>query len=441
MIFPSVAQTSAVPADRDRTVDALRAVSLLVVVAGHAFMALPVWTENRLVLGNVLADSTALQAMTWVLQVMPLFFFAGGAASAHALRHRPAYASWVWSRLQRLYRPVLWSTVFWLAVSILALTVAPRGIAAPIAKTSLQLVWFLASYTMTLLLAPALLRAVRAHPVATVGGLLGAAAVTDAAALVWQFPSLAALNFALVWCVPFALGLLYGLGRFRGPRLLLVAGAALVTNIALVGATAYEISLVTVPGQKLSNMAPPTVVLALHAVVLCSVAAAARPLLTRILATRPRLWWSVSVVNMSAMTLYLWHLPVLIGVLSAAHVAGLDRPGRDHPMFVPATVLLLAVFGAATAAVVRLLWPTEHLALPWWDDRRGHPRSDSAAAPVVAGLAGAGVALGTLLLAKDGLAALYREGAMTWPALGVLLVALAVARSVGREPQRSLPRT
>jgi peptidoglycan/LPS O-acetylase OafA/YrhL len=48
MKFPSVAETGTAPASRDRTVDALRAVSLLVVVARHAVMALPTWSEDRL---------------------------------------------------------------------------------------------------------------------------------------------------------------------------------------------------------------------------------------------------------------------------------------------------------------------------------------------------------------------------------------------------------
>ncbi len=92
MRFPSLTETGGASTDRDRTIDALRALSLLVVVVGHAFMALPRWDGQSLRLANTLTGSPRLQALTWVLQLMPLFFFAGGAASASALRRQPAYA-------------------------------------------------------------------------------------------------------------------------------------------------------------------------------------------------------------------------------------------------------------------------------------------------------------------------------------------------------------
>ena len=66
------------PDSRDRAVDLLRAASIAVVVLGHWLMAVVAWTDGRFRTGNVLGMVPGLWAATWVLQVMPVFFFVGG---------------------------------------------------------------------------------------------------------------------------------------------------------------------------------------------------------------------------------------------------------------------------------------------------------------------------------------------------------------------------
>jgi hypothetical protein len=73
---------AATPADRDRWVDTLRVGSLLVVILGHWLMV--VLTDD-LQVTNALVIVPSLQPLTWVLQVMPLFFLVGGVAHAHTL--------------------------------------------------------------------------------------------------------------------------------------------------------------------------------------------------------------------------------------------------------------------------------------------------------------------------------------------------------------------
>jgi len=327
---------------------------------------------------------------------------------------------------------VLLSTAFWLVASLVALAVLPRGMAAPVAKMSLQLLWFLACYTLTLLAAPTLARAAHTRPAFTTGVLVGSVVVVDVLAVGLDLPGVGLLNFMLVWCLPFTLGPLYAEGRFRGRPALIAALVAFGVNVALVALGPYELSLVTVSGQRLSNMSPPTVVLALHAVVLCGLAGAARGPLSALL-TRPRVWWAVTVTNLSAMTIYLWHLPVLIAGLGVAGALGWERPGPGEPHFWSASFALLAVFLLATAAVVRLLWPTEHAPLPWWDAPAGERQGKPAPAALVA-LAGSAVGVGTLLVAKDGLAGLSRDGAMTWPALAAVAAGLVACRTLARLP-------
>ena len=65
--------------------------------------------------------------------------------------------------------------------------------------------------------------------------------------------------------------------------------------------------------------------------------------------------------------------------------------------------------GSPTQAPGRLLWPLEHLRLPWWDDGRPSTGAEDAGMAAAAA-AGSVAAVSTLLLARDGLAGLYREG-------------------------------
>src|SRR4029079_19218557 len=70
--------SAATAPDRDRFIDAVRAASLLVVVLGHWLMAAVVVKDGHLTATNALTSIPALQLSTWLLQVMPLFFIAGG---------------------------------------------------------------------------------------------------------------------------------------------------------------------------------------------------------------------------------------------------------------------------------------------------------------------------------------------------------------------------
>lgn len=76
--FPGVAEVAAsTPADRDRVLDVIRIASLVGVVLGHTVMAASIIRDHVLIWDNLLTSSVLFQAMTWLLQIMPLFFFAG----------------------------------------------------------------------------------------------------------------------------------------------------------------------------------------------------------------------------------------------------------------------------------------------------------------------------------------------------------------------------
>jgi hypothetical protein len=129
-------------------------------------------------------------------------------------------------------------------------------------------------------------------------------------------------------------------------------------------------------------------------------------------------WTTTTAINLTAMTLYLWHLPVLIALYAGLHALGLDRPVQwtddGYPVPGPGfwlwTIVFLAVYLTCVAGVVRLMWPAEAGRLPGWD-RPARPvpvlgggaageRGRSAAAGTGAALIG----IGTLMLSAIGLA-------------------------------------
>jgi hypothetical protein len=108
---------AATPARRERYIDFLRVFSLAVVMLGHWLMAAVEWRDGRLVAGNVLESAPAAQWLTWVFQIMPVFFIVGGFANTAswtaAARDGRGYGEWLAGRLVRLVRPVLVFVAVW----------------------------------------------------------------------------------------------------------------------------------------------------------------------------------------------------------------------------------------------------------------------------------------------------------------------------------------
>jgi len=69
------AMVEATPADRDRVVDFLRAASICAVVVGHWSIAIVWWDHGVLRVTSAIGVTSWLWLATWVLQVMPIFFY------------------------------------------------------------------------------------------------------------------------------------------------------------------------------------------------------------------------------------------------------------------------------------------------------------------------------------------------------------------------------
>src|SRR5687767_12353885 len=157
------ALASATPADRNRVVDFLRAAAILTVVLGHWLMAAVTVRDGALVPDAVLNLAPWSHPLTWVFQVMPLFFIVGGLANGlswrSAARRGDSYAVWLRARLQRLAAPVVPLLVVWLGIASIAFAAGVPGSSLRTAsQVALVPTWFLAAYILVVALAPLLLR-------------------------------------------------------------------------------------------------------------------------------------------------------------------------------------------------------------------------------------------------------------------------------------------
>ncbi|MFF9083769.1 acyltransferase [Streptomyces rubiginosohelvolus] len=348
----------ATPATRDRYVDLLRVASLGAVVLGHWLMA-AVTPDG---VGNLLAVVPALQPLTWLLQVMPVFFFVGGFSHALSyrslLRKRPegsedsVYSAFLRARLQRLLRPTMVFVLVWGAAALLVqLLGGGGGLTGVTLRMVTQPLWFIGIYLAMVAFTPPLLRLHERYGWGAFAGLAAAAVAVDVLRFAAGVPYVEFLNFAFVWLAVHQLGFLRADGRIRLRRAALLAGGGLVTAAALVALGPYPLSMVGMPGEKVSNMAPPTLALLAHGLWLVGAVELLRAPAARLL-ERPRVWRTVVAANGVAMTAFLWHLTAMFGVYGALLALDVDLPEPASAAWWAQVPLRLALAAALTAALV-----------------------------------------------------------------------------------------
>ncbi|MDT5328605.1 MAG: hypothetical protein QOF25_5757 [Mycobacterium sp.] len=404
---------------RDRAVDVARLAALVVVMFGHCALLLATIDTDGLHIGNLLGELPPIAPITWVAQVMPLFFLAGGAAGTYGWRAGTPWGTWLFTRAQRLCRPVFWYLAAWTVGLLVVRMILGAESAAGVGRESVALLWFLGVYLAVLAFVPALTRLSTGRAVAVVvASLLATSAAFDGLRIALGTPTAGAANFLIVWLIPVVIGVAYA-RRLIGPRAALATAATAFAAQVVVAVTGkYEVALVVTGVERMSNVSPPTLLLALHCTwVSCLFVAAAGAI--RRWAGRPRVWHVVTVGNGGAMTLYLWHIPAIAVAMFSLHAVGLDAYDVHAPGFWGLLALRALVFTVVMAVTFRLLSPLELRPLPWWDGpaRATGARSTAAGALVCV----AGVAL--VLLAKNGL-----TGFTGWATLGCFLAAAVAAR-------------
>jgi fucose 4-O-acetylase-like acetyltransferase len=412
---------------RDRFIDLLRATAIITIVCLHWLMPVVSYDDGVLSTANALATGAGW-AITWVAQVMPLIFFAAGAAAAMSLdarRRRPgpgATSAWVAERLHRIGRPVIPLAAVWLALPYLLIAAGLPAQPVEIASALVgRLLWFLAAYVLLIILTPALLRL---H--SSTGGLAialfgSAAIVVDLVRFGWfdgaawaGYP-----NVLLVWGAVYLAGAHYGRGhRWRPRRALAAAGAAVLATALAVGFGPYPTSMIGMPDSAVSNMNPPSAALLGVAVMHLGIAMAAlRPLV--VWASRRPVTELLGWISQRTMTIYLWHTPAFVAVAGVAVIGfGYATPDPVSSPWRDALPAWLALLTGTLAVLTRLLIRFEHPVLV----RRSRPGRWSAAAAAV--LIGGGL----LMLTVVG----FSPAASMWPIAGAGALAVGVGLASGR---------
>jgi len=300
-------------------------VSICVVVVGHWLMSSFYYQDGRLAAGDILELQPNIQWTTWIFQVMPMFFIVGGysnAASLEGARLRSeSYAHWLAGRLHRLVGPLLVLVIAWGA---LAAILHFGGVGARLlqlaSRTALIPTWFLAIYVMIVVVSPATHRLWQRSgfgsfvPIVTVAVLIDV--LYFAADLRWTGWS----NYFWVWLSVHQLGYVWRDGHDAGTtRNIVQAVLAFVLLLALVKLGPYPLAMVGSPDEDVSNSLPPKVTLIVLGVLQYSLLRTfERP--ARRLLSSATLWAATIMVNSMIMTLYLWHLTVMVVVVALANL-------------------------------------------------------------------------------------------------------------------------
>ena len=223
------------PASRNRVVDLLRAAAILVVVLGHwTVAAVYVDDTGTLRRGDLLELATWTHPLTWLVQVMPVFFLVGGYSNALSWRSACArgttYGGWLRARLRRLTIPVLPLMVFWAVVAPVAHALGASGETLRIAsRASLVPTWFLAAYVVVVSLAPLTLRLWERWGWTSVVGGLALGGLVDYVSITNDVLLLGFLNYLVVWGAVHQLGYAWLDGSLAGTgRRLALAAVGLV---------------------------------------------------------------------------------------------------------------------------------------------------------------------------------------------------------------------
>ena len=350
------------PASRNRAADFYRTIAICFVVLGHWMLVAPYVPAGEIELRNILAEQPWTQFLTWLFQVMPVFFFVGGysnAASWSSARTDAAKRhAWATGRLRRLLLPVIPLIVLW---SIAAAIAFQMGVDAELAKNASQAalipVWFLAVYILVTLTVPVSYAIWERFGLWSVAALAALAILVDVIGVGYGQSWLRWANYAPVWLAVHQLGYWWWRGDQNGRAILFLLALGIAWLWVLIGVAGYPISMVSVPGEEFSNTRPPTTaMLAIGAIQIA---------LLLLLTPRVNAWlqretpWAIIImVAQSIMTIYLWHLTVVIVVTGLSLALGgfglTTEPGTAawwalRPLFVLVLIVLmlpfLAIFG------------------------------------------------------------------------------------------------
>ena len=243
------------PSERNRYVDLLRALSISAVVFGHWLMAAPYYEVNLVQpelgapkIAHLLDVRPWARWLTWLLQVMPVFFFVGGFSNGvswdGAQRRTQTYSTWLEARMRRLLGPVVPLILLWVVVAICGFVFGVPSNSIKIAsQIALVPVWFLAIYFVIVMLVPISRHAWHQYGYLSIVVPMGLAAIGDVLYFNSSLQWLGWFNYLFVWSAVHQLGYAWQQDRLgNAASNLLMAGCGVTVLILLTVYGPYPIS-------------------------------------------------------------------------------------------------------------------------------------------------------------------------------------------------------
>jgi surface polysaccharide O-acyltransferase-like enzyme len=360
------------PESRNRVVDFWRVVAILMVVFGH-WLAASIWLkpDDEIELLNSLEWVPYAAWITWIVQVMPVFFLAGGYANARGLRKviegEERRRDWITARMRRLFTPVIPLLLVWVLLIVVMRTFVPPEVVYAGAMSATVPVWFLAVYLILTAAAPFTHAWWRRGGPPTIVVFAAAAILVDVLRFFADVPGIGWANFVFVWAAVHQVGYWWsdrdageGVSPATGRVVAVVSLAVLVTVTWVPGL--YPVAMVGIPGSETTNMTPPTFAIAILGMVQFGIIIALQPAVRRLMA-RVKAWHAVVAFSGVIMTVYLWHLSAM-SLVAAAGLFAFDgaafrvEPGTtawwlSRPLWL---VVLAAVTLGLVAIFARFEW-------------------------------------------------------------------------------------
>ncbi|AJT43056.1 acyltransferase [Psychromicrobium lacuslunae] len=346
------------PAGRDLVVDFIRVLCMFAVVAVHLLMIGIRLDSAGVQVVNPIASISWFAQGSWFGQVMPLFFVVGGFASLtswRSLQRRGGDAAdYLRGRLLRLIRPTAALYAFLaIALWIAHFAGAPQDLLAAVAIGAGVQLWFLAAYLLCQLMVPVMAKLHQLAPWRTIGALLAGAIIVDALRLASHQDVIGLANLFFVWLLVQQIGFCYADGAFDQLsrwQLVAIAASCYLIMIPLTHGGPYPVDMLTA-------LNPPMLPLVLIGLAQICLVKACYPALSWLTRQKP-VQQVMFLVGTRSITIYLWHLPLIIALFGLSLMIGLPFPEPGNAdWWLSRPLYYLAAFGLVllvTKPLVRL---------------------------------------------------------------------------------------